>query len=186
MSTGAGCWLAAALLLSACSDHGAWVPSAADAPAQASRRAAAAAARDQLASQLLGELTAALADGGPAKAIAVCRERAPALAAQVGSERHLRIGRTSQRLRNPANRAPAWATAAIASAAAEPTFFTGPDQQLGALYAIRLLPQCVQCHGRTEDLSAEVRSALRRHYPDDAATGFAVGDLRGWFWVEVP
>ncbi len=173
------------LLLAACSERG-WSPVAADAPAQALRRGTAAAARDQLASQLMGELTAALVAGGPAKAIEVCRERAPALAAQVGTERHLRIGRTSQRLRNPANRAPVWATASIAGAAAEPLFFTGPDQQLGALYPIRLQPQCVQCHGRADELSAATRSALQQHYGNDAATGFAPGDLRGWFWVEVP
>jgi hypothetical protein len=28
--------------------------------------------------------------------------------------------------------------------------------------------------------------ALAARYPDDRATGFAPGDLRGWFWVEVP
>lgn len=178
--------LAAVLLLAACSGGGAWSKVTADVPEQAPRRAAATAARDQLASQLMAELTSALTAGGPAKAIAVCRDRAPALAAQVGSERHLRIGRTSQRLRNPANGAPAWAAAHVASAAAEPAFFVGPARQLGALFPIRLMPQCVQCHGRAEDLSPDVRGALQQHYPGDAATGFAAGDLRGWFWVEVP
>jgi len=31
-----------------------------------------------------------------------------------------------------------------------------------------------------------VREQLSTHYPDDAATGYQAGDLRGWFWVEVP
>ena len=33
---------------------------------------------------------------------------------------------------------------------------------------------------------AWVKAAIARHYPDDAATGFDVDDLRGLLWVEVP
>jgi len=176
--------LAVVLFLTACSSSWRQVP--ADDPTQASRRDAAAAARDQLASSLLAELSAALTEGGPKQAIDVCRTRAPALATQVAEQKRVRIGRTSTRLRNPGNTAPAWATAHVGGAAAEPAFFTGPEQQLGALYPIRLLPQCVQCHGPADQLAPAVREALQQHYPDDRATGFAAGDLRGWFWVEVP
>ena len=31
-----------------------------------------------------------------------------------------------------------------------------------------------------------VKVALDEQYPDDQATGFNVGELRGWFWVEFP
>jgi hypothetical protein len=31
-----------------------------------------------------------------------------------------------------------------------------------------------------------VREELAERYPADRATGFKVGDIRGWFWVEVP
>lgn len=134
----------------------------------------------------MAELTTALADGGPAAAIGVCRDRAPALAREVGTEAEVLIGRTSRRVRNRGNVVPAWAATHVASDVPEPAFFSGPDRRLGALFPILLMPMCVQCHGRAEDLSAEVRRALQHHYPDDAATGFAPGDLRGWFWVEVP
>ena len=46
--------------------------------------------------------------------------------------------------------------------------------------------QCLQCHGKVDDLAPEVRDVLAKNYPQDRATGFAAGDLRGWFWVEVP
>ncbi|MBX3463681.1 MAG: DUF3365 domain-containing protein [Planctomycetes bacterium] len=164
----------------------AWSPISADDPAQAARRERAAAARDQLAQTLIGELAAALAVGGPTKAIEVCRERAPAIAATVSAERRVRIGRTSQRLRNSANEVPPWARAHVAGSSTQPAFFVGPAQQLGALYPIQTQPLCLQCHGRGDELKAPVRDALRRLYPQDAATGFAIGDLRGWFWVEVP
>jgi hypothetical protein len=35
-------------------------------------------------------------------------------------------------------------------------------------------------------LSPAVREELKERYPADQATGFKDGDLRGWFWVEVP
>ena len=45
-------------------------------------------------------------------------------------------------------------------------------------------PGCLACHGA--QVAPAVRAAIAAHYPDDAATGFAVGDLRGGLWVEVP
>jgi hypothetical protein len=67
------------------------------------------------------------------------------------------IGRTSHKLRNAANVAPAWADPFVAELAEDPTYVAGPNGELGA----------------------EV-------YPDDQGVGFLEGDLRGWFWVEAP
>ncbi|MCA8971389.1 MAG: DUF3365 domain-containing protein [Planctomycetes bacterium] len=158
-----------------------------DASTAASRRATAERARDALASELVRELTAAIANGDVAKGITVCKSRAPAIAEQVAKQHGVTIGRTSMRLRNPTNRAPQWATKAIAQAEAKPRFFEdGADKTLGALFPILLGPQCVVCHGKDEELAPAAKSALSEHYPDDQATGFSPGDLRGWFWVEVP
>ncbi len=35
-------------------------------------------------------------------------------------------------------------------------------------------------------LDPAVKEVLASGYPRDEATGFAEGDLRGWFWIEVP
>ena len=32
----------------------------------------------------------------------------------------------------------------------------------------------------------DVSAILKQSYPDDQATGFATGDIRGWVWAEVP
>lgn len=144
------------------------------------------AARDALGRQLLTELQTALADGGPAHGIAVCRNRAPAIAHEVSTARDVRIGRTSFRLRNPDNAAPEWAAATLAARPDAPTLLRGPAERLGALFPIRLQPQCVMCHGTEDQIAPAAREALQAHYRDDAATGFAPGELRGWFWVEVP
>ncbi len=143
-------------------------------------------ATNALAAEMMGELTAALDSGGPDAAIAVCRTTAPTVAAHVSEQYGLRIGRTSQKLRNPANTAPDWATPYIAELAEEPTFLAGPDGELGALLPIRLKSECQMCHGPVEAIDEDVLNSIAESYPEDQAVGFAEGDLRGWFWVETP
>ena len=60
------------------------------------------------------------------------------------------------------------------------------DGTLGVLTPIQMASSCLTCHGGPEDLGEGVADALAKHYPEDAATGFAEGELRGWFWVESP
>lgn len=60
-------------------------------------------------SSLKGELQGAIAKGGPASAIAVCKERAPAIARSLSDKSGWDVGRTSLKLRNPLLNAPdAW------------------------------------------------------------------------------
>ena len=47
------------------------------------------------------------------------------------------------------------------------------------------LPLCINCHGPKESISAEVKTILSEKYPDDRATGFLVGDLRGAISVKI-
>jgi hypothetical protein len=176
------------LFLASCAREAAWsrVDETALDAGQVTQRATAERSRDALAKGLLQELTAALGASGPAAAIQVCSARAPVLATNVAAEHGVRIGRTSQRLRNAGNQAPAWAAPHVASDAAAGAWFVGPEKQLGALFPIPLGPQCAICHGAPEQIPGDVRAALQQAYPADRATGFAPGDLRGWFWVEVP
>lgn len=155
-------------------------------PEQTLQARHAAFSRDQLMGRLMKELSAAVDGGGPAAAIEVCHERAPEIAAAVADETEVEIGRTSFRLRNPRNSAPAWAEELVAERRSEPTFLEGPDGTLAALYPIRLKAECTMCHGEAAEISDEVAARLAELYPDDRATGFAEGDLRGWLWVEVP
>jgi hypothetical protein len=134
----------------------------------------------------LGKLTDTMASSGPAAAIEVCQKQAPEIAASVGAEYGLAIGRTSHRLRNPKNLPPDWAQTFVDQQEAEPQFVPLADDALGALLPIRLKPQCLMCHGPDEQILPEVREALAENYPQDRATGFQEGDLRGWFWVSVP
>jgi hypothetical protein len=165
----------------------AWVPvpETALTQSQVVQKVKALAARDALFERLMARLTAVVQAEGPVTAIAVCQTEAPAIAETVGREKGVRIGRTSDKLRNTRNQPPDWAAASLASRPTEPAFLAGPDGRFGALLPVRLKAQCLTCHGPTEAIPVPVRDALADRYPQDRAVGYAEGDLRGWFWVEV-
>ena len=180
----------AALALAACSkgpQPSAWEPvDPSTAPAEIAERVRLAEeAIADLGGRLMQTLATELGEGGPTRAIDVCRELAPALAAKVSTERGVRLGRTSHRLRNPSNTAPAWAAEAVSAGVAEPRTWSRSDGAVAVLRPIRLMSLCTTCHGSAEDLGDGVADALREHYPADRATGFAEGDLRGHFWAQV-
>jgi hypothetical protein len=135
---------------------------------------------------LLTTLAAELETGGPANAIAVCRDEAPEIAASTAKRLGVRIGRTSWKLRNAKNVSPPWAESLLADRPGEPRVAAGPKGRLGVTLPIRVAGACMTCHGPAETIPSDVRDALATLYPEDQATGFQEGDLRGWFWVEVP
>jgi len=180
---------------SAASTGGAWkaIGAAALAPAQGAQRDRAVAARDAMFGRLFARLGEAMqarnADGspaGPAGAISVCKDEAPKIAQAVASEKGVMIGRTSDRLRNPANAAPEWAAGLLADQPVEPRVAANPDGSLGVVLPIKLAANCLACHGSADTIEPAVKAAIAAKYPKDQATGYKEGDLRGWFWVEVP
>ena len=164
-----------------------WTPAQADATPQVSSAATKAdEAIGALKSSLMASLKQAMAKGGPVEAIGVCHELAPALAAKISQEQGLKIGRTSFRNRNADNTPPTWAQAAVDRQESSPLVFTSQDGAVAFLRPIHLMPACVQCHGNTEQIAPDVQARLAEQYPQDQATGFAEGELRGYFWVQVP
>ena len=143
----------------------------------------------QLQRSLATRLQTALAQEGPVAALAACHTEAPSLtlAAQVPG---IALGRTSHRLRNPGNAPPAWAAATVTAAANLPVAavraqtFALPGGKVGLLRPILTAPVCVTCHGPKEALPAPLQQAIASRYPQDQATDFAAGSLRGWFWAE--
>ena len=142
------------------------------------------AARDELMTKLKGRLMEVVSKDGIPAAISVCKEDAPRLAREVSQQHKLSIGRTSFRLRNQANQPPNWANVLVMKEVIQPTYLAS-EGKLAALLPIFTGPLCVNCHGTKDGISADVLSALAEQYPDDEATGFQEGELRGWFWVEV-
>jgi len=156
-------------------------PTTSDARTQRAARA-----RDALGGRLKQRLLAALQQGGAPQAVAVCQEAAPQIAREVRAETGVAVGRTSFRVRNPNNAPPPWTAPYVQERRATPLLLGGPQGRLRALYPIKLAPLCVNCHGDPATFSPELKAALGQRYPSDQATGFSPGELRGWFWVEVP
>jgi hypothetical protein len=153
---------------------------------QEAQRELALAAVNAMMSETIGELEAAIAGGDFAEGITACRVKAPEIAHRVGEQFGVEIGRTSFALRNPANLPPQWALEQVEGRVDEPTFLAGPSGEFGALLPIRLKAECQMCHGPKETIAEETLAAIAEHYPDDRGVGFSEGDLRGWYWIEVP
>ena len=131
-------------------------------------------------------MTASIGENGIAESIQVCKTKAPELSKSVGNDAGLKIGRTSFLLRNSNNKPPAWATTFVNLRVTEEINVELEQGGLGMLLPIRLMDTCIKCHGDSSALDSNVAKAIEAHYPNDKATGFATGDLRGYFWVEVP
>lgn len=103
----------------------------------------------------------------------------------------VRVGRTSARLRNPGNAPPQWAEAYLAATdgrkatdVAGVAFDLG--DRVGLLRPIEVRKRCLGCHAPREALAEGTRRWLERAYPRDRAVGYALGDLRGFWWAEAP
>jgi hypothetical protein len=149
------------------------------------------------AEDLKAELLAAIKERGAVSAIPVCSARAPEIARQASAAYELSIGRTSLRVRNPANAPDPWearildrfaarAEAGEDMAGMEAVEIAEKDGRphLRYMKAIPVQEVCLTCHGSA--IAPAVLEQIDAFYPDDQATGFALGDLRGAFTVSRP
>ncbi|MGC1952891.1 MAG: DUF3365 domain-containing protein [Gammaproteobacteria bacterium] len=146
---------------------------------------------------LKGALKTAMASGGPAHAIEVCKEVAPAIAAGISEDRGWDIARTSLKLRNPSNAPDAWERGVLEQFKQRAARGEDPQQidhqevvsvngqpYFRYMKAIATDDVCLTCHG--EELAPAIAAKLEDLYPQDQATGFSVGDLRGAFTIRQP
>jgi len=149
-----------------------------------------------IAARFLGELKPALVGamqaGGPTHAIPVCAERSPEIAASLSKETGWTVTRVSLKARAPSATPDAWERAGLERFDAEVASGTPANTLEHAevitaetgnsfryLKAIPTGAVCLSCHG--ESISQDVRDTLAVHYPGDAATGYALGQVRGAF-----
>lgn len=155
-----------------------------DDPADDPRRERADEADRQLRQTLMGRVMEVAEQEGFEAAVDVCHEEAMPLTEQVGEEYDVAIGRVSDRLRNPDNTGEKWVWEMIEEADGEAHYRA--NDQLRAVKPIHIAQPCTNCHGATDELADGVLEQIEAHYPEDEATGYEAGDLRGWVWVEVP
>ena len=152
------------------------------------------AAMKALAGELKATLQSSMKAEGPLKAIAVCKDQAPKLAEKVSLEKGLQVSRTSLKTRNQMNAPDPWELSVLEQfehrkAEGEPVSRIEYSEitQLNGNKAFRYMKAipaddvCLMCHGKQipENLSA----AIKKLYPNDKATGFSKGDIRGAFSV---
>jgi hypothetical protein len=141
--------------------------------------------------ELKTNLQRAIKEGGLSKGIEVCSVSAPDIAAK-HSTQNWQVKRTSLKVRNPLNQATAeelsvletFESAKAGGKAVEELSYYQIQDEGGyrshhLMKAIPTQALCLACHG--ENLSPEVTSVLSQRYPQDQATGFAEGDIRGAF-----
>ena len=150
------------------------------------------------AKKLKGELVSAIQAGGPVTAISVCHTAAPSITKDAAAEKGWDVGRTALKLRNPANAPDPWEHAVL-------LFFQSKAQSGAGLAklehhevmtqedgkrvfrymkAIPVQEPCLACHGSIVDV--ELRNKIQEVYPQDQATGFKLGELRGAFTITQP
>lgn len=137
---------------------------------------------------LSGALRNAIKAGGLENALSYCNVNALALTDSLSKVYDVEIKRTSLKFRNPNNRP----TADEIEILNQYEELKNRGESLMAMvnevsggkkfYAPILIHEaCLKCHGSTTDIS--IYDSILKHYPDDRATGYAMGDLRGMWSI---
>lgn len=147
--------------------------------------------------ELQEALKSALAATGPTGAIDVCASVAPAIASQLSEDNGAIVRRTALKVRNPDARPDAFERETMRAWLGAPATPDGTPAERHLLVRgsdgstefrfMRAIPMgepCSICHGGA--IAPDVERAIAERYPDDRATHFAPGELRGAFSIRWP
>lgn len=136
------------------------------------------------------ELVAAMQSGGPLNALGVCNLEAMPITDRVTSESNAEVSRVSLKHRNPKNAPNDWQRTVleefdtraangedIEKMASVTTVEKDGKTQVRFMKALPTGSVCLSCHG--EQLGTDVTARLDELYPDDKATGYSLGQVRG-------
>lgn len=152
------------------------------------------AAITMLGGELKSTLQASMKASGPVESIAVCNTDAPIISSNVSKAKGMTVSRTSLKYRNLENKPDAWQTSVLeqfelrkqkgeAIKSMEFSEVTELDGQKVFRYmkAIPTGDVCLKCHG--SNIQQAIANKIKSLYPNDMATGFNKGDIRGAFSV---
>jgi len=135
------------------------------------------------------QLKKALAQGGVQQAIEVCSVQAPQIAKNLSMSTQWQVKRVSLKARNHQNATPnAWEKSILeefnqrqqqGEAAKKMAKAVLVEDEFRFMKAQGTAPLCLTCHG--SELTAETKAALKEYYPQDQATGYSLGQIRGAF-----
>ena len=135
------------------------------------------------------ELKKAIKAGGPAHAISVCAEKAPAIAQGLRDDTGWYVNRVSLKARNNQTAIPdAWEKKVLerfnqrqanGESAEKMAFSEIVGGRFRFMKAQGVEPVCMNCHA--SDIKPETEAAIRQKYPLDKARGYSLGQIRGAF-----
>ncbi|HEY9169610.1 MAG TPA: DUF3365 domain-containing protein [Lutibacter sp.] len=134
------------------------------------------------------KLTAQMKLGGPAQAIPFCNVEAIPLTQQLSDKYEVTIKRTSDKLRNSANKPSERELEIIntyhqlisSNQAAKPIVEVDSNNKKHFYAPIIMKANCLTCHGKNEEfMGVKTDSIIKSLYPNDKAIGYNEGDLRG-------
>lgn len=141
---------------------------------------------------LKGELQAAMQEGGALAAVNVCHERAPEIASNLSEATGFTLRRTS--LKPRATTPTDWERAVLEDFESRHAAGEAPgtiewhevaevdgEHRLRFMKAIETQEVCLTCHGQKIDPA--LKAKINQLYPEDQATGFQKGDIRGAFSI---
>lgn len=146
-------------------------------------------------------MQAAVQEQGPVGAIPICKQKAPQLLQEMRQQTGWNIRRVSLKTRNPATGTPdAWEVRQLADFNVQVANGAKPEQlEVGEIViasdgkrsyrymkALPVAEVCLSCHGPVDSLPADLKAALAKDFPQDRATGYSVGQVRGALTVIRP
>ncbi|MFT5176985.1 Tll0287-like domain-containing protein [Alteromonas sp.] len=145
---------------------------------------------------LKSRLQQAIQSGGLEAGVNECQLEAAPIALAL-SQNGWEVGRTALKVRNPNNAADRWEREQLAwfsqlltkakqdnltpKRPIETYQYDSESGEFRYMMAIEQGQVCMACHGA--NVAPSVKHAILEHYPNDQATGFELGDLRGAFTI---
>ena len=138
----------------------------------------------------------AMKSGGPANAVTFCSQKAQDIVTKTNSElgKNVTISRITLKPRNEKHLAKGDEAKILSSlqtlkenGVQLPKILVQKvdDKHTRVYKPIIVKAKCLICHGTEDKLHPKAKEAIKTKYPNDKATGYKVGDLRGAFVVDI-
>ena len=148
--------------------------------------------------KVVGTVKENLNKSTPHETVDTCREKLPGLVKETREKTGWNIRRVSLKLRNPERGTPdEWETKVLndfekRAAAGEKRdqievgeIVTTPEGRVFRyMKALPIQETCLTCHGDAAKLTPELKAKLATLYPNDQATGYELGQIRGALTVQ--
>lgn len=142
--------------------------------------------------QLKPELQKSMKSGGPVASVEFCHARAPEIAQSVAEKSGWSVNRVSLKPRGATAQPDSWETEVLKRFEAEKlagkevktmefseVVHEADKSTFRYMKPLGTAEVCLVCHGT--NISEPVKQAIAKYYPEDMATDFKKGDIRGAF-----